>query len=1207
MKLSYKLPKLFLAIILFSVLLFPIYAMQEKYIPLSHYADFKLLNKSATSINIEVKMNTELIASSDLTAKLADEFNATGRTFLYQSKLIAIPEDGNVELNIKNIDSVIIPITDDVFVSDKNIANTPITFIGKSGLLRDIKVAPLLVKEFYYNETTKNIVCYKNVEIEIKFNRPPLNFTTEPVSENWNSLYRTTVLNYDETPSLYNIGLPQSYLIITDDAYYDAIQPFARWKNLKGYTITVKRLSEIGNTTSAIKNYITQCYQNFSPRLEYVLLVGRNIVSNDIYGIPARGDHQYACVAGNDLYPDLFVGRLPVTNTSELNVITAKILGYESTPFMDDTMWYRRALVVGTQYQASGDPVWTALATLRWVRNLLLQHNYLQVDTVFDPPHASGAGIIDTFVNRGVTFICGRGWGNYDGWNRPHFIRDDVANLSNGWKLPIVTSFYCGTANCFGSNRCFGEYWLIQGTPNIPKAAVGFYGPTWSTTSSRFNNCQTYGVYWGIFEEGIHNFGVAMFRGKLELFNNFPVPQDSDYLRWHVCSYTVLGDPSLEMWTAVPRQLTATYPTEIPVGSTSITVSVRDGNSQPIPGALVSLYKSEVKSTAFTDNSGNAVLNFLARSADTLFVTVTAHNYIPHLGNVRVTTQSINVGFYKYYGYVIAGQPTNLPISLKNYGSSQTANNTIATLRTTNNQITITDSVKSFGNINPGQMALGGPFQFTAAPSCTNNQRVNFQLSIVSGSYNWISDFTVNVRAPELSYKRHIISDGGNGFLDPGETANLILKIVNHGLENISNVSGILRCTNPNAIRVLDSIGTFGNINVSDSVQNSSDYFVVQSAPNVAFGRKFYFQLILRSGNYERTIEFPITIGNVTSTAVLGPDEYGYWAYDNTDVSYTDCPTYSWIEIDPNFGGSGSRIILGNDAIRTINLPFTFRYYGQNYSKLSICANGYVAMDSSWITDPYNWHIPSPMGPPAMIAPFWDDFYADTLNASGIYYYNDATNHRFIVEWSRIFHIHGFRGGITLAEQQTFQTMLYDQTYYPTLTGDGPIIFQYSVVANDDSMHDDCHNYATVGIENYEHTTGIEYTFAELYPPAAAVISNGRAIKFTTNTPDTFTARNGQQIDANIQLNCFKITATPNPSNSLTSINYSIPTEGNTSVLLYDANGRLIKTLVSENKSAGFYEVNWRRGDLPAGVYFVTLQVCNSKKTISKNTKLILY
>jgi hypothetical protein len=64
----------------------------------------------------------------------------------------------------------------------------------------------------------------------------------------------------------------------------------------------------------------------------------------------------------------------------------------------------------------------------------------------------------------------------------------------------------------------------------------------------------------------------------------------------------------------------------------------------------------------------------------------------------------------------------------------------------------------------------------------------------------------------------------------------------------------------------------------------------------------------------------------------------------------------------------------------------------------------------------------------------------------------------------------------------------------------------------------------------------------------------------------------------------------PNPFNSETKINYSIAQDGYVSIKVYNVLGQLIETLVSEYKSAGFYNATFNARDITSGVYFYTIQ-----------------
>lgn len=73
-------------------------------------------------------------------------------------------------------------------------------------------------------------------------------------------------------------------------------------------------------------------------------------------------------------------------------------------------------------------------------------------------------------------------------------------------------------------------------------------------------------------------------------------------------------------------------------------------------------------------------------------------------------------------------------------------------------------------------------------------------------------------------------------------------------------------------------------------------------------------------------------------------------------------------------------------------------------------------------------------------------------------------------------------------------------------------------------------------------------------------------------------------------LNC----AQPNPFNPTTTIRFSLPEAGRARVLIYDQQGRLVRTLTDADLPAGEHEVDWdgrsdRRQQAPSGTYIVRL------------------
>jgi hypothetical protein len=60
----------------------------------------------------------------------------------------------------------------------------------------------------------------------------------------------------------------------------------------------------------------------------------------------------------------------------------------------------------------------------------------------------------------------------------------------------------------------------------------------------------------------------------------------------------------------------------------------------------------------------------------------------------------------------------------------------------------------------------------------------------------------------------------------------------------------------------------------------------------------------------------------------------------------------------------------------------------------------------------------------------------------------------------------------------------------------------------------------------------------------------------------------------------------PNPFNPVTKINYSIPQTNFVTIKVYDILGKEVAILVSEEKPAGIYLINFNAENLSSGVYF---------------------
>ena len=359
---------------------------------------------------------------------------------------------------------------------------------------------------------------------------------------------------------------------------------------------------------------------------------------------------------------------------------------------------------------------------------------------------------------------------------------------------------------------------------------------------------------------------------------------------------------------------------------------------------------------------------------------------------------------------------------------------------------------------------------------------------MVSGSDEWHSLIDLTIVSADLTTDATTLyGAGGNGKLDPGETVELSVRLLNSGGATAESVTGALTSLS-SFVTVTDGSGNFGTIEVDGTGENTADRFTINTDPSTYGGHIASLLLITDFSDGAVDTSFVVlTVGGRFSTDPLGPDVHGYYAFDDTDTDYTEAPIYDWVEIDPGYGGDGTQVVLGDngtyqDTSTVVDLPFTFNYYDQAYTRATICSNGWLAMGETYLVLYRNWTIPGAGGPAAMIAPFWDD-----LRESGgghVYQKHDATNHRWIVQWSRMPNEY--------SRVQTVQAILFDPAHHPTSSGNGEIVFQYHTVEN----YDPSDAHATVGIESPDQSDGILYTFFGQYPSGAAPLAAGRAIRF---------------------------------------------------------------------------------------------------------------
>ncbi|RMG63204.1 MAG: choice-of-anchor D domain-containing protein [Calditrichaeota bacterium] len=342
-----------------------------------------------------------------------------------------------------------------------------------------------------------------------------------------------------------------------------------------------------------------------------------------------------------------------------------------------------------------------------------------------------------------------------------------------------------------------------------------------------------------------------------------------------------------------------------------------------------------------------------------------------------------------------------------------------------------------------------------------------------------------------------------------------------------------------------------------------------------------------------------------------GGDAFGHVWLDSDEPGG---PAFSWVDLSD---GSGTEISFSssNAISNPIDLGFDFALYDQAYHQLRVCTNGWLSFTTFSVSF-NNVPLPNPLAPRTLIAPLWDNL--EIQSDSKVLYRKDPD--RFIVQWNRVYSAGG--GG-----PYTFQVILFQ---------DGDVVLQYLQLNNPDPGY-------TIGIQNEAGTDGFTVAHNQPYahdslavlitrkswvsvsPQSGSVAPQSSqtitlkfrtqdfpegtfwaAVEITSNDPDEPTLLLPIQMTVSSVVSVAEESVVlpttltlfqnyPNPFNPTTTIRFQVPEPMKVRVVVYNALGQLVRTLLDRQLTAGEYQVVWdgtsEQGNaVPSGLYFYELQ-----------------
>ena len=1096
---------------------------------------------------------------------------------------------------------------------------------GKAGNKAGYRLANFGIYPVRYNPVTGQLTVITDIRVRLEYRAGETSVPrrTETQIGIHGDAVRSLVLNPEDvdryappkrTRSYGSTFLPSGtfeHVIITRSHWADSLQRLAQWRTRQGWRSTVMLLEDIcatypgRDTAEMMREFIKDADTTWGtifvfiarddyPAHQYRVARAYNYnLFSDMYfsdldgDWDANGNNVFGENADNvDGYADVYVGMITLNGFTELSNYLDKLFRYEWNPDPTGEWTTKMLLPNGVTFSNEfNDSVAVATPSPPWFDLKMYSSGGMVTPT--------GQKYCDS-LNSGYSLNSVIAHGSPDLYTVGSSVTSSmVLALTNANRMNFGT-FVCCNVGEWNLGSTNGDCIAENSVFHAPNGFIGVcmnYESGWVRVAEFFNYSIMYGAV-GFRTPRRVTMAEALSYGKD--YWNFTL-EDSAKWRMEAFERNLFGAPAVPVWTGAIYTANVMAPGVVNVGTgIPVPITVTDNAFAPVENALVCIHKDgETHDYAWTDAAGQVSLTSSCLTPGQLQLTVTCANNLPYLDSIPVVAAGRYVAYLDHMiddslggnndGIINPGETVVIPTWVKNYGDSM-AYGVTAELITHATGATITDPTAAYGDIAGGDSALdAGAFEMEIGCGLPNGHPVPCSVVCGDNGYtDWVSYVTFYVGAPVIGYVDKQVRDQGssnpNGKLDPGETAELEVTIANSGGGHAYNTTAILRSGDAR-LTVPDSTAGYGTVMVDSSRSNPGDRFTVTADPSIPIGTPVACTLLVSADNgYYDVIPFELIVGEIWAVDPIpdGPRRPSlYWAFEDTDTSYDQTPTYDWVEIN----SQGTRLnFSNNDAVLVVNLPSGFgplQFYGQNYNQISVCADGWIAAGSYTTSDYTNDPLPSSAAPRAVFCPNWDDLYPGYSGQGYVYYYHDAANHRFIVEWDSTPYYN------QRSIRDKFQVVFYDTTM-TSPSGDNQVLFQYSSANQTNS--------STVGIQDHTKQIGIQVLFDGTYDDGACPIEPGRAILFTTFDPTGVAEPVKPSLFARRPL-----ATTPNPFTRSTRIHFQLSHDTEAELSVFDASGRAVRTLMSGPAKAGIHSLAWNGLDnrgrrVSRGIYFVRLK-----------------
>ncbi len=840
----------------------------------------------------------------------------------------------------------------------------PIAEVNVMGTMRGIQVGALQLNTLRYNAATNTIRVYNNVDVEVSFENADMALTEKTLVNTYSPYFRTVyaaLFNnraitdiYDEHPDLWSV--PVKILVVANRMFEEAMQPWLTWKTEKGFVLDVNYTDEIGTTSSAIKSFITNKYNegvaNGQAPTFLIIFGDKNQVPGSQTGAASQcvTDLYYYAVAGgpSDYFGDMFHSRFTCETVEELNNVLHKSLMYEQYTMPDPSYLSNVLLIAG--WDSSWNPR-IGKPTIQYATNYYYnaEHGFNNVyeflQQPYNQPYAS--------LNTGVNFVNYTAHGSNTSWSDPSFTTSNVNSLTNTDKYFLAMGNCCQAADWGIGGKCLGEAFIIA--PN--KGAYAYIGSCPSSywyedyyfgvgATNTMNQMPTYegstmGVYDATFRDDFNSVSAIPFVGNVAVayaHANGYQGSVSDQYYWE--SYHVLGDGSICPYHTNPVANNVSHLPTLPIGMDTYTVEADPGSYVGISKDGVLYGAGEIGETGVAD----IPIEPITSGGDVKIVVTHPQRqpYIAIIPAAALTGAYVTVDSYAMNAeQANYGETIDMNITLKNVGTLA-ASNLQAALSTECEYVEILANEGSIASLNPDQTATMESFQFTVAEDVPDNTKAMFILNITDGTDIWESKINITLHAPVLAF----------GSIEKGENS-LAFTFKNTG--SAPFYGGNLKIYSSSSDLVFES----ASIDFEDAVEGGAT--ITLDVPytidaSVEPGTTFEVAYQMTTGLFELTGDYVLNYG-----AIMEDFETGSFGDD-----WTFSPQYPWTVVEggvnSNFcskstnngiGSTESYMILTVNVLAAGELTFMYKVSSEtNWDKF------YFYMDNQekgvWSGD-INW------------------------------------------------------------------------------------------------------------------------------------------------------------------------------------------------------------------------------------------------------------